>query len=207
MKNIVAVYFLLTVPFMNAYGVGVCDAENAKRWEYLWANPSLGLRQRITAEAIRRKNIKTVIEVGGFCTPVCNYYKDSTYYNVDPFVHSTSSYECGNASLVKKGVENVRLADISPVKPFAVVMLGLYWEFIKDQDASKLPFVEESLKDASLFILEHVPNVSFLNKHVEQLINYAKSLGFKETISVDIDVLGKQPDPYAYYRQLMILEK
>lgn len=184
-----------------------CDANNAKRWEYLWANPNLNIRQGIAAEFIRSRNIKNIVEVGGFCTPICNYYKDATYTNIDPFVHSMKSYECSDANLLQTGVEKIRYSKMKVAKPFAVVMLGLYWEFLKDQDASEVPFVKDSFKDASIVVVETPPSVSFSTRHINQIINYAKSLGFEVALALKINVLGTQPNPYAFYRQMTILER
>lgn len=205
---VIKLFFIFSILGIVTHGYGaVCDAENAERWEYLWRDPALSLRQRITAELAKEQGIATIIEVGGFCTPVCNFAKDIEYVNIDPFVHSMQSYECNDAKLIKKGVEKVVFAEIPIKKPYAVVIIGLYWEFIKNSDVSQLGFIHEALKEASLVVIENVDNIDWLQRHREQIISYAKEQGMHESMDFNINILGPQTDAYAFYRHMSVLRR
>lgn len=207
-KKILVLIFLSVITIESSWAVK-CDAKDAERWDYLSSNPSLAMRHRIFAELLKKNKIKSLVEIGGFCTPICNFHKDIKYYNLDPFVYSTASYDCKDATLVQESVETADFSKLEITKPYAVAIIGLYWEFLRDKggNAAQLPFVKNSIKNASLLVVENVPNIGWLNEHREQIINYAKSVGMKEVLNINIDVLGKQPDPYAYYRQMVVLRK
>lgn len=200
--------FICTSNFGKLYADETCDAENADRWKYLWQNPSLESRQLIATGFLKSKGIKTVIEIGGYCTPVCRYAPDIKYINIDPFVNSHPAI-CKNATLIRKGFENVKLSDLPIEKPYAVVMIGIGWDNMRNKlkTIANDKFLNEAIKGASVIVAEATYTAKWTSEQAEVIEKLSYKHGLKKKIDLDVDIQGKRPMANVYNRHLRIFAR
>lgn len=193
--------------FFSSSVLATCDATDADRWKYLWQNPSLEVRQLIAVGVIKEQKIKTIIEIGGYCTPVCRYMPGIKYINIDPYVNSNPAI-CTNATLIKKGFEELRLTDLAIEEPFALVAVGIFWENLKKtKDLSQIKFLNEILARASMVVAESTYPVKWVRDQSRLIEDLSNRYGLKKKIDIDIDIQGKRPMNNVFYRHMTIFTK
>lgn len=204
------ILIIILAAFYSLYASALiekCDAQEADRWKYLWQNPSLETRQLISAGFIIENNIKTVIEIGGYCTPICRYLPNIKYINIDPFVNSNPKI-CTNATLIKKGFEKLHVKDLDIEKPFALVALGIFWENMKDEkNIEENAFLNEAIKEASVVIAESTYPVSWVRNQSKIIETLSEKYGLKKRIDINIDVQGPRPMNNVFYRHMSLMSR
>lgn len=181
-----------------------CEATMAKEWSYLYQNDSFFIRQKIISSILKSEGIERVIEIGGFCTPICKYY-DVKYTNIDPYLKSLDK-RCTRGELIKKSFEDVDVQQLDVNEPFAFVFLGIWLGNLKT-DLNENLFLKQILSKAKLVFIESVKNEPG-NTQVYLLKNLIERAGYVQQFAglfwVDKE---NSPENFVHARQFFYYKK
>ena len=152
-----SVFFVILLSHSIESRADLCSAtQNKGEWKYLYENDSFQIRQKLIAAILKKNNVKHVIEIGGFCTPICKYDPDISYVNIDPYLDKNDP-SCKKEQLIKESFEDVDFDKLDTKEPFALVFLGIWVENLK-KPIDQSDFFKKALAKADLVFLEAIPN-------------------------------------------------
>lgn len=151
------VFFIVLLSHSIESRADLCSAtKNKGEWKYLYENDSFQIRQKLIAKILKNNDVKHVIEIGGFCTPICKYYPEISYINIDPFLDNNDP-SCKKEQLIKLSFEDVDFDTIDTKEPFALVFLGIWLENLK-KPIEQSEFLLKALAKAKLVFFEAIPD-------------------------------------------------
>lgn len=185
-----------------------CDVvEGTYNWSYLHLNSGLSSRQFLISGILRLNNIRTVLEVGSYCTPLCRYSDIPFYTAIEPNINSYSGV-CGSTAKmthINKGIQDVTANDLTDVfqARFALVLLGID-DYELDHD-----IVRETIGKARFIFIEGSTYNPLAVERMNQLIKLITSTGHQVMFDINIDINEPSDDmtPHSHNRNLKFFSK
>lgn len=165
-------------------------------WKYLWSEP-FKCRSVLAAHFV--KDCKTVVEIGGYKTPISDFVaKDKKVIVLDP---RTDSFTKGNVKHLQMGFEKWQEW---PDKPFGVVILGIELHLPEESWQKLFKLIEQSEVTVIEVPIEHCHSVDQFNRICK---NTTKKLSCRLLLDLSGNDFGdlKNSAPPKVLRQINVL--
>jgi len=171
------------------------DSEYIK-WPYLFED-NFNIRQIIIASHFTNNNIKNVIEIGGWLTPVKDWLnKYVNYTNIDPYKMNVNDY-----NLINKKIDDISDEEINNIinknkEKLGIVLLGIDYEF-SDK-------IKKMFNNADIIGLESSCNWKYGYEQMNKMIKFLET-NFQTVINTKLECETKNTN--YNLRHLIILKK